>query len=98
VKDSGFPGRVELRLRDLTLVFSGTIGGGGGGMESAILVDDESLIDSDVFSLGRGLLGGLGRTGLGFFGSEIARRWALDGCCVSASGGGCSGGMKVFSS
>lgn len=43
-------------------------------MESATLVDDESLVDSDVFSLGRGLLGGLGRTGLGFFGREIARR------------------------
>jgi hypothetical protein len=66
-------------------------------MKSATLVDDELLVDSDVFSLGRGLLGGLGRTGLGFFGSEIARRWALDGCCVSAGGGGGSGGMEVFS-
>jgi hypothetical protein len=69
-------------------------------MESAILVGDESLVDSDVFSLGRGLLGGFGRTGLGFFGSEIVRRWALDGCCVAAAGsggGGCNGGMKVLS-
>lgn len=66
-------------------------------MESTFLVDDESLVESDVFSLGRGLLGGLRRTGLGFFGSEIARRWALNGCCVSAGGGGGGGGMKVFS-
>lgn len=64
-------------------------------MESATLVNDEPLVDSDDFSVGRGLLGGLGRTGLGFFGSEIARRWALDGCCVSAGGGGGSGGMEV---
>jgi hypothetical protein len=43
-------------------------------MESATLADDKPLVDSDGFSLDRGLLGGLGRTGLGFFGSEIARR------------------------
>ncbi len=39
-----------------------------------MLIGEESLLDCGEGSIDRGLFGTLGRTGLGFFGSEIARR------------------------
>ncbi len=56
--------------------------GRGGGIGLDVLIGEESLVarcevslvDCAEASTGFGLLGGFGRIGLGFFGSEIARR------------------------
>jgi hypothetical protein len=91
------PGRVELRLRAVVLrALSDT----GDGMGSAALIGEELVELCDAGPTGRGLFGTFGRTGLGFLGSEIARRWAFDDSCgggVESGFGGGSGGMKVFS-
>ena len=71
------------------------------GWDPQSLIGEDLFVDSGVLSAGRGLHGSLGRTGLGFFGSEMALRWPLNGACTrgveTGSGGGGSGGMKVFS-
>jgi len=46
----------------------------GGGMESAALIGGELVVLCGAGSTGRALFGTFGRTGLGFLGSEIARR------------------------
>ena len=69
-EDSVVPGRVELRPR----LFGRASSVAGSGVGFVASFEEDSLVDSFGFSVGRGLLGSLGRTGLGFFGSEIVLR------------------------
>ena len=68
--DSTAPGRVELRPR----LFGRESSVDRSGVGFTASTGDDSLVDSFAFSVGRGLPGSLGRTGLGFLGSEIALR------------------------